>query len=218
MYSETYILPNRAKTRLQPLRFFLEWSIMAKKSERTIQRIYENAFVLFERDGFKQTTIPKICEAAGVSRSTFFHYFKSKSAILVGFRHGFADRVIAYSASLPEDLSGKEQVRALLMFDAEQNLKQGAMLRQAIISSLSDNPEFRDSDDRTFQKMPPVYSEVLQRTNPDVSKEYCNKVALAIVRMYWIIWRSAILFRNPIDFKQELSDTLDLLWDGVGLQ
>lgn len=188
-----------------------------EKSERTKERIFRRAFELFEKDGFRKTTIPAICEAAGVSRSTFFHYFKSKAAILSDYRFGFADYLQRAAEELPNDLSGKEKVRTLLLIDAEQNLERGAMLRQAIISSIDEDPEFRASHDRTFSKVPPIYARILKESNPDASEEYCERVALLIVRLYWMIWRSCILMRDPYDFKQELSDSLDLIWDGIDL-
>lgn len=187
------------------------------KSERTKERISRTAFQLFEQNGFRQTTIPEICEAAGVSRSTFFHYFKSKAAILSDYRFGFADYLEKESYHLPADLSGKEKVRRLLLLDADQNLERGGMLRQAIISSLDNDPEFRESHDRTFEKVPPIYARILRESFPDADPAYCDKVALLITRLYWMIWRSCILMRDPYDFKQELSDSLDMIWDGFKL-
>ena len=188
------------------------------KSEQTKERIFQTAFRLFEENAYRNTTIPRICEEAQVSRSTFFHYFKSKNAILADYRFGFADRMEEAAAVLPADLPGKEKVRQLLLFDAEQNLECGNMLRQAIISSLDDDPEFRDSHDRTFNKVPPLYARILKESNPEASDAYCEKVALLITRLYWMIWRSCIMMRDPYDFKQELSDSLDLIWDGFDLR
>ena len=183
-----------------------------------IPRIFQTAFRLFEENGYRNTTIPRICEEAGVSRSTFFHYFKSKNAILADYRFGFADRLEEFADTLPSDLTGKEKVRRLLQFDVRQNLEGGAMLRQSIISSLDDNPEFRGSHDRTFERVPPLYARVLRESNPQVSEEYCEKVALLITRLYWMIWQSCILMRDPYDFEQELMDSLDMVWDGFGLK
>lgn len=188
------------------------------KSERTKERIYQEAFKLFEFHGFKKTTIPMICEAADVSRSTFFHYFESKSDILSDFRFAFAANIEKKAASFPAEMPGREKVRELLMFDAGQNLERGAALRRAIISSLANDPEFSDSDVRTLTALPPIYSRILAESNPDAPKEKCDRVAKGIVRMYWEIWRECVLLRMPVDFKKELNDAFDLLWDGIDLQ
>lgn len=191
--------------------------IMGSKAEQTKDKIFKTAFELFERDGYRQTTIPAICEAAGVSRSTFFHYFKSKDSLLSNYRFRFADNLEKIAETLPSDLSGKEKVRMLLLADAEQCLERASMLRQAIISSYDKDPEFRASHDRTFEKVPPIYTRILKESNPDASVEYCARVGLLITRMYWMIWNSCIIMRDPYDFKQELSDSLDLMWDGFKL-
>lgn len=187
------------------------------KAERTKDRIFRSAFELFEQNGYRQTTIPLICEKADVSRSTFFHYFKSKDSILADYRFKFADRLAEIAEELPSDLTGKERVRALLLADAEQCLQNASMLRQAIISSYDRDPEFRASHDRTFQKVPPIYAKVLKEANPDASDEYCSRVALLITRLYWEIWTSCIIMRDSYDFKKELSDSLDLVWEGINL-
>lgn len=188
------------------------------KSEQTRERIFQTAFRLFEERGIRNTTIPTICEEANVSRSTFFHYFKSKNALLADFRFGFADRLEEVSRHLPEGLSGKEKVRFLLLYDAQQNIDAGGMLRQAIICSLDKNPEFRDSDERTYEKLPPIYGSVLKESYPTASAEYCAKVGLLITRLFWAIWRQCVILQDRYDFKKELSDSLDLIWDGFGFE
>lgn len=188
------------------------------KAERTKDRIFQAAFELFEQNGYRQTTIPLICEKADVSRSTFFHYFKSKDSLLAKYRFKFADRLAEIAEDLPDGLSGREKVRTLLLADAQQCLEQAPMLRQAIISSYDRDPEFRASYDRTFQKVPPIYARVLKETNPDASDEYCERVAMLITRVYWVVWNGCIIMRDSCNFKQELSDSLDLMWDGFHLK
>ncbi|WP_418237377.1 hypothetical protein, partial [Ellagibacter isourolithinifaciens] len=68
------------------------------------------------------------------------------------------------------------------------------------------------------ERVPPLYARVLRESNPQVSEEYCEKVALLITRLYWMIWQSCILMRDPYDFEQELMDSLDMVWDVFGLK
>ena len=53
------------------------------KKERTRQIIVEAAIREFLALGYDKTTVPNICAAAGISRSTFFTHFSSKSGLLV---------------------------------------------------------------------------------------------------------------------------------------
>ena len=53
-----------------------------RKRRETRQRIAETGLRLFLANGYEQTTLDAIAAAAGISRRTFFSYFKSKEDIL----------------------------------------------------------------------------------------------------------------------------------------
>lgn len=55
---------------------------MARKSERTRQRIVEAANRLFYHKGYNQTSFSDVVEAAGVPRGNIYYYFKTKDEIL----------------------------------------------------------------------------------------------------------------------------------------
>lgn len=62
-----------------------------RKRRETSERIIEKGLKLFVRNGYEATTLDAIAAAAGISRRTFFYYFKSKEGILLaahdrGFR------------------------------------------------------------------------------------------------------------------------------------
>jgi AcrR family transcriptional regulator len=62
-----------------------------RKRRETSGRIIEKGLKLFVKNGYEATTLDAIAEAAGISRRTFFYYFKSKEGILLaahdsGFR------------------------------------------------------------------------------------------------------------------------------------
>ena len=54
-----------------------------KKAKKTGKRIFDEALQLFKRDGYEQTTMEAIAEAAEVSPSTLYRYFPSKDLILL---------------------------------------------------------------------------------------------------------------------------------------
>ena len=55
---------------------------MAKKSERTRQRIVETANRLFYHQGYHKTSFSDVVEATGVPRGNIYYYFKTKEEIL----------------------------------------------------------------------------------------------------------------------------------------
>src|SRR3546814_947377 len=52
------------------------------KRERTRRHIYDCAVGLFSAKGYAATTVGDICQAAGISRATFFLHFKEKAALV----------------------------------------------------------------------------------------------------------------------------------------
>lgn len=58
-----------------------------RKKQETRDRLHRAALELFAQQGFQQTRISEIAEAADVSESTFFRYFESKEGVaLEGLR------------------------------------------------------------------------------------------------------------------------------------
>jgi AcrR family transcriptional regulator len=63
-----------------------------RKKRETLQRIAETGLKLFIAHGYEGTTLEAIAEAAGISRRTFFYYFKSKEEVLLAWQgSGFVE-------------------------------------------------------------------------------------------------------------------------------
>jgi AcrR family transcriptional regulator len=94
-----------------------------RKKQRTRQRIVDEATRLFVAQGYQQTTLAQIAEAADVSTSTFFNYFATKvdivfcllDAVIESARARIIERregepaIQAIAAWLTEELPGVEQ-------------------------------------------------------------------------------------------------------------
>lgn len=71
------------------------------RARRAIQtELVDVAMDLFLRDGFEETTVADIVEAAGISRRSFFRYFGSKEEV-----------VLSHVDELGEDVAAQLQVR-----------------------------------------------------------------------------------------------------------
>lgn len=53
-------------------------TLQQKKSQKTQERIYKTALKMLKEYEFDSLTVRNICEEAGVSTGTFYHYFDSK--------------------------------------------------------------------------------------------------------------------------------------------
>ncbi len=96
-----------------------EPGLRERKRQETLQRITETGLRLFMANGFDATTVDAIAAAAGISRRTFFHYFKSKDDIVLSLHQGFADPLIAALALRAEGEAPLAAIRAASMRIAE---------------------------------------------------------------------------------------------------
>lgn len=93
-------------------------SLRARKRQDTLRRIAETGLRLFGERGYEATTLDAIAEAAGISRRTFFSYFRSKEEILLEWQ------MRGFSAQLREAVLGQPD-------GAPIDVVRGAMLQLA---------------------------------------------------------------------------------------
>ncbi|MBB2988705.1 AcrR family transcriptional regulator [Mycolicibacterium iranicum] len=78
-------------------------SLRERKKTRTRETVRREAFRLFQLNGYAQTTIDQIAEAADVSPRTFFRYFPTKESVL--FSDDLFSPIIDEFLAAPADLS-----------------------------------------------------------------------------------------------------------------
>jgi AcrR family transcriptional regulator len=120
-----------------------------RKKQRTRREIYEAAMELFAEGGFDEVTLTQICDAADISRGTFFLHFPSKAALLYEFERRVVEDFVASSAEQPE--SAGDEIRALTEYIAEQRVASArimrAMVREFLLSpeAIAAAPKHSDS-------------------------------------------------------------------------
>ena len=72
-------------------------NLQERKQQLVRDTIWEAAIDLISRQGFTETTVDEIAQAAGTSRRTFFRYFESKSDLM-------AQAMVSYGANLKETI------------------------------------------------------------------------------------------------------------------
>lgn len=77
--------------------------LRARKRQETLRRITEAGIRLFSTQGYEATTLDQVAAEAGISRRTFFHYFKSKDEILLSMQRGLGEKIAAALATQPTD-------------------------------------------------------------------------------------------------------------------
>lgn len=104
---------------------------VVSKRDRTRARLEQAALDLFERQGFEQTTVAQIADAAGVAPMTFFRHFAAKSRVL--FDDPYDPVIAAAVADQPSSLDPLTRaVRAIRTAWAQQPDLDESMVRRKV--------------------------------------------------------------------------------------
>ncbi|MFY7068405.1 TetR/AcrR family transcriptional regulator [Nocardiopsis changdeensis] len=109
---------------------------LRERTRRAVHReIAEAGMALFLDQGFEETTVDQIAEAAGISRRSFFRYFATKEDVVLGDMIERGHRIGAALAARPSGEEPWAAVRAALMAlreeasgGPEEELRIGRML------------------------------------------------------------------------------------------
>jgi AcrR family transcriptional regulator len=76
-------------------------SLAERKRQLVRDELTESALRLLAFQGYEQTTVDQIVTAAGVSRRTFFRYFRSKEDVIIEFLSDLGDKLRGALAARP---------------------------------------------------------------------------------------------------------------------
>lgn len=88
-----------------------EEGVRERKRRETLRRITDTGMRLFIQNGFEATTLDEIAAEAGISRRTFFYYFKSKDDILLSLQSGMGEMIVARLLDAPRDQRPLDAIR-----------------------------------------------------------------------------------------------------------
>lgn len=86
-----------------------------RKRRETAHRIAEAGLKAFLANGYDATTLDEIAATAGISRRTFFHYFKSKDEVLFANLGNYASMVKAWILAEPPTGAAIDIARGALL-------------------------------------------------------------------------------------------------------
>lgn len=136
------------------------------KHRETSLRIERSAVDLVLQNGFDGVTVDMICEASGISQRTFFNYFKTKDAAVIGDEPPKIDEA---------------QARAFIATDGPDLLAE--VLELVVSSSLAGSPDEKLLTDRLrlFEKNPQLLLKQMDRMNR-ITTELSELIYLRIKR------------------------------------
>jgi AcrR family transcriptional regulator len=108
-------------------------------------RLMAAAITLFAQQGYEDTTVAEIAEAAGLTKRTFFRYFSDKREVLFNGSQELTERWVTGVIGAPPDASAMAAVSAGLDQVAElfTDRHEFAAMRSRIISA---NPELQERE------------------------------------------------------------------------
>ncbi len=129
-----------------------------RKRRQTRQRIAETGLKLFTANGYEATTLDAITQASGISRRTFFYYFKSKEEILLAWQSGLPDTfraaVFAESADQPPlDATRNALLKLAVQFKSEQAVSIGRILRSNELLRASNQAKYLQMEQAAFEAL-----------------------------------------------------------------
>lgn len=126
-----------------------EGTLRERKKQATRRALRKSALDLFAAKGFSKVTVEDIAAAADVSPRTFFNYFPSKEAVLLGFDPQTSEHIREQIVAQPSCLSPLEALDAVLadeMVTVSEELREmGRDAREVfeLMKTAADDPDFR---------------------------------------------------------------------------
>ncbi|MEH7114856.1 TetR/AcrR family transcriptional regulator [Neobacillus niacini] len=86
-------------------------------------KITEHSIRLFEKKGFKETSIQDIVDSMGVTKGTFYYYFSSKEELLMDIHLGYIDNLLEKQRHIVETNSSYKEKLFETVFLLISNIK-----------------------------------------------------------------------------------------------
>ena len=120
-------------------------SLRERSRQRARQDLLDAGAELFREHGYAETTISAIAEAAGMSRRSYFRYFRSKEDLVLSMEDQPLEYFFAAFAARPASeppIRGlcESALQAFEMLDSDDRVAKGVVESQALIAA---NPALR---------------------------------------------------------------------------
>lgn len=111
------------------------------------QKLIQMAFKLYKEKGYKNVSIADICGALGVTRNTYYYYFKSKEEIFDYYRNAPETIVGDNLANILQFSSAYEQLTTIFDIFLRDMVQMGPELTGLILKRNIDKPLYMYSPD-----------------------------------------------------------------------
>jgi AcrR family transcriptional regulator len=143
--------------------------VRERKRRETHQRITEAGLKLFLSRGFAATTLDDIASEAGISRRTFFSYFKSKDDIILSMQDAawaamYADILKASPDVAPIDAVRDVMVKHMSRYTTEEMTELDALMRSSETLASRKQAFYAEQEQALFVTLCEVWRQPERRT------------------------------------------------------
>jgi AcrR family transcriptional regulator len=161
------------------------------KAKKTRRRILSEALQLFGCNGYEQTTMEAIAEAAEVSPSTLYRYFPSKDLILLDSISGYDDLAAAFSrhaVNLPVEEALAEAILEWARWE-DANAEELRLVYALIDQAPIPRARLWDFVDQWMRDFNARLAEKLHLPEDDLQVELSARLVFAIIGAASVHWR-----------------------------
>lgn len=140
-----------------------------RKRRETHQRITEAGLKLFLSRGFAATTLDDVASEAGISRRTFFSYFKSKDDIILSMQHAgwaamYADILKASPDAAPLEAVRDVMVKHMSRYTTEEMTALDTLMRSSETLASRKQAFYAEQEQALFATLCEVWRQPERRT------------------------------------------------------
>ncbi len=185
-------------------------SVRERKRRETRRRIAEVGQRLFLTRGYEATTLDAIAAEAGISRRTFFSYFKSKDDIILYWQEADSARLYSELLKVSPDVPPLEAVRDLMVrhigrYTTEQMTVVDNLMRSSEALIARKQTYYAEQEQALFNTLCEVWRQPERRP----ALRMVAVVAVGAMRLALQAWREQAGQRKPVAmFLQEAFDSL----------
>lgn len=191
---------------------------MERRKEETRKKIIEAAKVLFDKQGFNNTTMEQIAAKADVAKKTLYNHFPVKEAILAEFI-GMATKSMSQASSLKLEQLPDTRTRLIYSFtqQLEMALRQEDIFKAYFAYRMYN--KFQEPEDRSIRTGSHVFMEAIVKLGQQSGELRTDVPMEAFLKHLELVL--AIIITDLVHRKDDLvlskliEENIDIFLDGV---
>lgn len=189
--------------------------ITEEQQEQRRKEIFDASVHLFLENGFNETSMREIANAAGVGKSTLYDYFKSKDEILISYFEDELHKITARAQEIAEqDLKVSEKLKQIMQMHLEYLVGN----KQFYLKLTLESQRLAIQSQQRIQTSRHAYQDLLRTLIEDgiQTGEFRPVNPLFAARSIFTLLSIAVFSSRPTGTPEEmLQDAMNIFFKGV---